>query len=374
MSRGRGPVRVLLRETVAAARAQRIVSLLTLLVVLGATTTTLVTAGRAEGAQSAVLAQIEQAGIRTVSVHAPVNGGAPLMSDLVDRFAAYDLVESALGFGPATDVRAAANTAGELVALRDVYGKIAEDAPASLTPVAGTRQVWATAQAVETLGLPGRGLVRAPYSETEYLVADEIELPMAVRSWDPVLLAPAVADTGDDPAPINTLVIVARRAADVGAVTELVRQELADIPAQDLMVETSQELADAYGMVDGELTRQNRAIILGSLASAVAAVTVVVWGAAMIRRRDFGRRRALGATRRMILTLVVAQVALLSVAGAVLGAAVGSAWLWWSGDPLPDPAYVASLAVVVAATTAVMSAVPAWWAACRDPLSELRVP
>lgn len=374
MRSGATLARAMLSEALAAVRAQRVVSLLTILVVLGGTATVLVTAGRAEGAQSAVLARMEQVGTRTVTVHAGGDGDERMTSAVVGRLQRYDVVESAIGFGPATDVRAAANPAGELVAVRKLHGNLPGGAATTSEPVGGARQVWATPLAVDVLGLPGRGLVRAPSTEAVYLVSREVELPDAVRSWDPVLLAPASPEEAETPAPISTLVVVAARAADVGAVRDLVRGELRHIPPEELMVETSQDLATAYGLVDGELARQNRAIVLGALASAVGAVTVVVWGAALIRRRDFGRRRALGATRRMIVALVVGQVALLSLAGGVVGAVAGAAWLWWAGHPLPAMSYMASVAVVMAAATAIMSAVPAWWAACRDPLSELRVP
>ncbi|WP_402469084.1 FtsX-like permease family protein [Isoptericola aurantiacus] len=360
----------MLRETLVSVRAQRVVSLVTLLVVLGATTTVLVTAGRTAGAQDQVIARLDTVATRTLTAAVSGDDASGLTADVVPRLEGYDAVESAVGLGPAVDVRAAANPAGNLVALRAVYGLQANHAGPS---VAGLEQVVVTDSSATGLGISGRGVVREPMTGVDYLVVGEQELPEALRSYDPLVIR--TVDVSSAPhARLASLVVVARTPDDVAVVKDLLTQELREVPAPNLMIQASEDLARAAGVVDGELTAQSRTMVLGALAAAVSVVTLVVWGAALIRRRDFGRRRALGATRRMIVTLVVAQVAVLSVVGAGLGAAAGTVWLWQAGHPLPGGVYAASVTMVLATTPVIVSAVPAWWAACRDPLSELRVP
>lgn len=93
-----------------------------------------------------------------------------------------------------------------------------------------------------------------------------------------------------------------------------------------------------------------------------------------MRRRDFGRRRALGATRTMIVALMVGQVCLLATIGATAGAAVGLALLLARGEPTPPLEFIAALALGVTLAAATVCSLPAVWAATRDPLRELRVP
>lgn len=83
------------------------------------------------------------------------------------------------------------------------------------------------------------------------------------------------------------------------------------------------------------------ALVLGV---GVAIVTVTMLGAVSSRRRDFGRRRALGASRSSLITLVLIHTAVAAVTG---------------------------LCVLVALLGAL---IPALAAAYRDPMRILRVP
>jgi putative ABC transport system permease protein len=146
------------------------------------------------------------------------------------------------------------------------------------------------------------------------------------------------------------------------------------VPADGLTIESALELAELRAAIGGELTAENQGIILGVLAAATAASTMVVWTLVMLRRRDFGRRRALGATRQMIVGLTVGQVLLLASVGSLCGTAIGVGWLALAGHPVPTAAYLTAVAVTFALSTAIVSAIPGAWAARRDPLVELRVP
>jgi putative ABC transport system permease protein len=67
-------------------------------------------------------------------------------------------------------------------------------------------------------------------------------------------------------------------------------------------------------------------------------VAATLYGLVMMRRKDFGRRRALGATRTYIVSLLVTQTAILAIAGIILGLAGAITAAAALGDPLPSSA------------------------------------
>lgn len=93
-----------------------------------------------------------------------------------------------------------------------------------------------------------------------------------------------------------------------------------------------------------------------------------------MRRKDYGRRRALGATRSFIVGLQLTQTALLVCAGVALGAVVAHGVLMAIGAPLPGPLFMLATAVLSLASALVASLLPAVVASRRDPVTELRVP
>jgi len=133
-------------------------------------------------------------------------------------------------------------------------------------------------------------------------------------------------------------------------------------------------LAELRGVIDGQLTTQSHRLVLGILVACGFATLVNVWSLVLMRRRDFGRRRALGATRTMIVMLLSAQVAVISLVGALIGVTAGVAVLFIAGDPLPTVDYMVAVGAAFATTTTFAASLPALWAANRDPLTELRVP
>lgn len=362
-------VRVFGREVLASALAQRVTSIVTLLLVLGATTTVLVTAGRNAGAEASVLARIDAAGTRALTVYA--QGESPgFTSQAVQLLAGYDVVEEVTGFGPVHDVTAAVNPDAPRVGMRTAYGTLAGLRLEEMADVAGLPQVWATTAAATALGMPhGRGSIRE-INGPEHLLTKTITVPEHLAGLEPAILQPGNAARAE---PLASMTVIAATPADLPLVTALVQSALADVPRDALRVESSQDLADLRSVIGGELTRQSRTIILGVLAASAGAILVTIWSLVLIRRRDYGRRRALGATRTMITTLVLAQTTLLALLGAILGAGTGLALLAHAGHPLPTTTYTLALITGLTLTAAAAATLPALWAAHRDPLTELRI-
>ncbi len=86
------------------------------------------------------------------------------------------------------------------------------------------------------------------------------------------------------------------------------------------------------------------------------------------------KARALGATRGLIIGLVLAQTALLATGGTLAGMLVAVSILSISHDPLPGFAFFAAVGVLAVATAVIAASVPAIVASRREPIRELRVP
>lgn len=366
----------LIAEAWASARSQHAASALTLLIVAAMCATALLTSGRAVAAQDAALARIDEAGTRAVIVRA-ASDQAQLTARLVPEIARIAEVEAVTGFGPLTDVRVAALHGGPWVAMRtmthlgpDLAGLGGHGNASAGPPGAGTALVSASAQAELGLARPAGVLQDAGGMATA--VVGPIEVPDHLRFLEPLILA---VDRGPDPAAELAMIVVrARSAHEVAAVTDAVVAIIDPPEANAVSVETSQALADVRAAVSGELASQSRTTVLGALAISAVLVLVILTGLVTLRRRDFGRRRALGASQGLIIALLLAQTAITAVIGAGLGTLATLAGLTARGAPTPNPGYTAAIAVLALTAAVLGSLPPALYAATRDPLRELRVP
>ena len=139
-------------------------------------------------------------------------------------------------------------------------------------------------------------------------------------------------------------------------------------------ISASQQLAEVRSAVRGQLSEFGRNLALGitSITSVLTCSVMIL--SVMQRRRDFGRRRALGATRSLIAALIVAQTGGLSAIGAIAGIGVASTVLMTTDAPTPPLDYLAAVAVLAIQVSLVAAIVPAILASRRDPIRELRVP
>ena len=184
-----------------------------------------------------------------------------------------------------------------------------------------------------------------------------------------VLAAPP--DTGGV---LQSIHVLARRPEDVAPLAESVRTVLGPEDPASVVVETSATLAEIRFAVQGELGEYGRQLVLMVLGAGLVLVALNVYGTVTTRRRDFGRRRALGADRAAIAVLVTVQTLITGVVGAVLGSSVGSAVIWRVTGGPPDTAFVVAVAVLAVTATVLGALPPAVVAARRDPVRVLRVP
>ncbi len=187
---------------------------------------------------------------------------------------------------------------------------------------------------------------------------------------DTVLIAGSAQD-------VRTLRYLYVMADDVAAVDRLEAVLATSTPAAEpgaLTVETPSGAIALRDVIAGRLgaaSRQLMALVMG-VGAVIIAVTVL--SAVVSRRRDFGRRRALGATRSALVATLLAQISVGALIGVAVGVCAGLAALALTTGSLPTWRFVAGvggLTVVLALATATPIAT---YAAYRDPLRILRVP
>jgi predicted permease len=179
--------------------------------------------------------------------------------------------------------------------------------------------------------------------------------------------------------PGRAMTLVVRSGATDGAVADLLRADLREVaPTLPLSDVTSMTT-----LVDASMAQprffMNLTAVFGSLALVLAAVGLYGVVAYNVSRRttEMGLRMALGASRRSVLALVVNGGLRLALAGVTVGLAAS----FWATrlmadilfDVAPrDAATFVVAAVVLVATAAIASLIPALRATKIDPISALR--
>jgi putative ABC transport system permease protein len=358
------------REALATAWAQPVASIVTIVMVAGMCATVLLTTGRTVGAEQAVLGSIDSAGTRSIIVRA--EAGAGLTSDVLGRLAEIDGIAWAGAFGPATDVQNAAFPDATKVPMRLAWGSSFESFGVPEVQPVENGSAWASTVALEQLGMPDRvgGVVAS--SGAEVAVVGELEVPDYLRFLEPLVILPQSTDAPAQP--ISVLVVIAARPDLVTPVALATQSVLAVDDPTMVTVATSESLATLRGLIEGQLGSFGRNLVIVIFALTAVLVAAILYGLVMLRRKDFGRRRALGASQGLIVALLLTQTAALAIVGSIVGSAAAAIALAATGDPLPGVDFFAAVAVLAVLVGVVAALVPALAAARRDPLKELRVP
>lgn len=361
----------IVREALATARAQPVASLVSIVMVAGMCATVLLTTGRTVGAEQAVVGSIDSAGTRSIVIRA--EPGAGLTTDVLDRIANLEGVEWSGAFGGAMDVTNALVPDGTRVPIRMAWSSDLSDLGVPSRQAIPNDTAWASPIALQQLGMvdSSGGLV-APSGAT-YAVGGPIRTPDYLQILEPLVIVPQMRDTQTDQ-PVSVLVVVAERPDLVAPVAQAVQSVLAVDDPSKVKITTSEALATLRALVQGQLGSFGRNLVVVIFALTAVLVAAILYGLVMLRRKDFGRRRALGASRGLIIALLLAQMAALSIVGAVLGTGLAIVSLRITGDPLPGSAFLLALTVLAVAVGTLAALIPAIAASRRDPLKELRVP
>lgn len=358
------------REAIASIRSQRVASLVTVLMVAGMLVVVMLTTGRTVGAEQQVLDSIDSTGTRSITIRAEADAG--LTTGVLDRIDGIEGIEWAAGLSLAEDATNSRIPDGNVVPVRRVYG---DDLPRLGVPAASALPgalAWASDAAMEQLGMPdGTGGVTLVDTGASLGVGGRLDVPDYLHGFEPLVLVPRPADEG---AEIGILVVIAKTPDLVRPVSDAVVSLLGVDDPSKTTVQTSENLVDLRTLVGDQLRTFSRELVVALLSLTGLLLSAVLYGLVMMRRKDFGRRRALGASRTLIIVLLLAQTATLTVTGVALGTGVSLLALSAGGDPWPGAAFIAAVSALTVIAALLAALAPAVVASRREPIEELRIP
>lgn len=361
----------LLRAGARSAGSSVAVTLVIAALTAGVVITTLATAGRTVAAERSVLATIDDEFVTTITV-IDDQGTAALDADYLRSVQGLNTVDWVVALGEIEDVRPLGLPGADAIASRRMLGSspalqtrsdlhvLARDV--TLTPVA---VVGPGAQ--QQLGFKGPAGTVATFRGVQIPVVGPVAPADPLRGLGGQVL---IVDPEFD-GPLRRLIIQVESPEQVEATARVV-QQLA--PNGDARVVVADELVRIRAAIQGELGGAGRSTVLQTMAAMLALVALVLYAFLHARRKDFGRRRALGATRVQLVVIVCSQVAFAAVPGALLGAAGGSLAIYWLTGATVGVAYPVAIAVLAVLTALVAALPPAFVAAHRDPVAALRTP
>lgn len=358
----------LIAEGARVARSSPISSVVSVFMGIAVVLLVLATAGQAAAIENKVLAGLDSPGAHVLTV-TDTQGKARIDRGSVDRIADLPGVDRVIGLSAAVDARsldARVGPVGDPVPLHTIYF---DQDPLTLTIGAwpsGT--VVVGPQAREILGLqhPAGGI--RDTQGTEYAVTGQF----AADGVFGFLRDRALLRADNKPGTVSTIYIVAKRPSDV-ATLAVVLPDLLIADNRSFAVESPKALLDARDVVTSSLAESGRQSVLYALAALLVLETITMIGAVSSRRRDFGRRQALGASRTDIMLLVVVQTFVPVTIGVLIGSAAGALMLERMTHSSAPLGFIAGVAWLTILTSGVSAAIPATLAASLDPVRILRV-
>ena len=329
----------------------------------------LLTAGRAAALERDVLASVDDAGVRTITMTSDRTEGG-LDPDVVDRIAQLDDVAWAIGLSKAQDVTNAAIPGGRPVASRAVYGQWRQQLhPTRGEPKPGA--VLVSPESAELLGLRDEvGAVNLGEESLPVVGIFSASGPLSGLQKS-VLRIPG---SQGDAASVSRVYVVATSAMAVDRVAGSLVALSGEAEPETVHVQTSDELVQVRAAVSGQLTGFTRQLAAGALAVGLTLVALCAVMMSNTRRRDFGRRRALGASRGGLVVVVALTVLLPGFAGVAIGTGAGLGALVCQQQPTPSIQFILASAVLAVIATVAGAMPGALLAAWRDPARVLRVP
>ncbi|MFV0307948.1 MAG: FtsX-like permease family protein [Desertimonas sp.] len=310
---------------------------------------------------------LQSPAVRTLMVTYRGGGFAPFFVRVLGEL---DGVEYVVGLGAGEDVRSAVLDGRDPVVLRHaVTVGWADDVLAPADDARPADAAISIGGAVDRLGFrQGVGAVELA-NGLQRNVTGNVPAPRGFPVGGPALLVPASA--GDR---LDTVVVRVTSTTYLPIVRSVVLGAATGRVGDEIQVSESESLAAATDRLTSLGAAQDRSLKLGAIAIAVATNGAIGVYVVTTRRRDLGRKRALGASSTQLLAMTVAGHATVTLLGSLVGLVAAVVIGSRAGSAPP------SLSLVTAATAASTGAgllgilPPALVAASRSPLSELRRP
>ncbi|MGC4175790.1 ABC transporter permease [Demequina sp.] len=362
------PARFLLIDAAHRLRSPLTPTLVSILILAGATIAVFATTGIALASQQATIERINSPEGRLITV-SDVEGKAGLSSESIPVIASISGVEWTFAVGPALDVRAAAIPGGATAAARYAYGSL----PPVLMDTTATESLapgmaLAGPGVATKLGLTdGVGTVSTAGRSGTVVGQYEASAPLGDLNYN-VLIEPIKAGR------VLTLWVEVDDVAQLPAVTDAVRAAVIAHNPGALSVKTNSELAELSSDISAGLARSAVLTVSALLATVFVLVGAVEYARVSGSTRDIGRRRALGATRSVIVLQVISAAGLSAVAGVVIGLAAGVVVTAVAAGALPSWEFALAVVTLMFIAALAGAVPPAIRAARLDPVKVLRVP
>lgn len=357
-----------LAEAARAAAAQRIPSILVATVCAAVCTVTLLTAGRAAAAEAQVLSRLESAGSRQLVV-TDESGSGLITPAVLSVVAGMSSVERVIGVDQPVDVTNAAIGPG---GTRTPAWILAGELSTAVSLVGGR---WPrSGEAIVAVGALDRLGLKHPAGAVEQDGGRQYPVVGALAARAPFeFLDAGVVFAHDGRQPVRSIYVVVSGVDVVRATERAVILTIDPTSNRDLTIQSPTGLAELQQAVGGDLGAYGRGSVLLAMGGGGLLVVTVILADVLIRRRDLGRRRALGASRWALTVILVVRTAVAAVPGAVLGLLVGTLAGHALGGTAPW-AFAAGAGVLMLSVASVAAVPPALLAAYRDPVRLIRTP
>jgi putative ABC transport system permease protein len=299
--------------------------------------------------------------------------GGNFTSSGLDRLRGLTGVADAVGIGAAADVRPVVlPTTGTPVAARSFDGILANhfDLVGGRFP-ANDREAIAAVDSIERLGLfEGFGEVVTADGAFRIVIVGVVAPKSAIGRAVGGVVFPATP--GEDR--LRSIIVAVESAGYLAPVAKVAPDVVGVLRRDEVTIAFPDQLESLRLAVSRSSGRYAGAFVTIALLTSVGGVGLITALFATTRRRDFGRRRALGASRGALILLVVCQVLLPTIPGAVIGSVIGNA-IAIRRVGVGVPIGFLGLSVATNAYAALVASLPAAVVAgFRDPVRVLRQP
>lgn len=343
-------------------------TMVAVVVVLAGTLAIFATTGQAVAGQLRTLERLNAPEGRLVTL-TDATGSAGLDARSVTTIASIPGVEWALGVGPAVDVTTVGLRGSASAPARLLYGDPPSVLTMSTTRPLGPGDAVASAQRLTDLGLvDGVGPVAGGGIEALVIGSFTAEPPLTTLQDEVLVRSP------DPEGPLLRLYLSVTDVSRLEDVVPALRSVTTSVEPAQLVVETSPDLARLSEDIAAEMARQARATLLGLLGTVSLLVSAVQFGRVNSAARDIGRRRALGASRSLVVAHILVNGILTGLTGATLGAVAGLILNSVVAGTLPGATFTLAVITLVTLASVLAAVPPAVRAARIDPVRILRVP
>lgn len=367
-------IKSILAESIRSAVNTLVPTMMVAVLACGLSALVLVTSSRTQAAEDSVLKQIVEAGSLNLVLTDTADSGQ-LDQQMVQAISSLSTVVRAVGLSAPTDmVNQSTGEGGQAVPAWEVAGDIRSVATITggRLPEEGEALVSETARRELGLDFPA-GAVDRRSGVHGLSVSDGVPVVGSFRSLEPFSMLDSGIIVAAGPRSRLQSISIVLRSVDVAQPSQAV--VLGIVAPRDyatLRVVSPTALAELQESIAADLRASSQGLLILSGTSGSLLVGIVVLSDVLIRRKDLGRRRALGATRWAVVLLVVTRTALAATLGAMIGLLL--ALVLTPENSRPTTSLVAAVLVLSVILASVAALGPAAFAAFRDPVRILRTP